>query len=82
MKIRRRFGPRLQTRFQPVRLQPPENKVLAAFLEPGGGALPSPLPARSRKGQEQRQGGAGGFGDVEGVTFQPDCCSGLARMRG
>ncbi|MCF7730253.1 MAG: hypothetical protein K9N23_01135 [Akkermansiaceae bacterium] len=25
---------RFQTRFQPVRLQPPENEVLAAFLGP------------------------------------------------
>ena len=30
---------RFQTRFQPVRLQPPENEVLAAFLARRWGAL-------------------------------------------
>ena len=58
---------RFQSRFQPVRLQPPENEIAAAFLARLWGAH-TPSPARSRKGQGQRQGRDGGLGDVVGVT--------------
>ena len=46
---------RFQTRFQSVRLQPPENEALAAFLARRWGA-PSPSPARSRKGPRATSG--------------------------
>ncbi len=63
---------RFQTRFQSVRLQPPENEVLAAFLARRWSA-PVGITrqiAEGAKGQGEREGGDGGFGDVDGVIQQ------------
>ena len=69
---------RFQTRFQPVRLGPPENEVLAAFLARRRDTPISITRQIAEGAQRQRQGGAGGFGDVVGVTFQQNVESSYA----
>ena len=58
---------RFQTRFQSVRLQPPENEILAAFLARRWGAPIGITRQIAAGGHGQRQGGDGGFGDVDGI---------------
>ena len=57
---------RFQTRFQSVRLQPPEYEILAAFLARRWGD-PISITRRIAAWPGRRQGGDGGFGDVDGV---------------
>ncbi len=58
---------RFQTRFQSVRLQPPENEVLAAFLAKRWRVPHHHHPSDCRGLPRGRQGGTGGSGDVDGV---------------